>query len=261
MTIIFDGRIHENPAVVPPWTALSATDTAIPGQSLALVSDPAGSGRTVGAFTRRSTDTLVSSGYRVEVSNVGIAWNENVERWMHWRTYIPSDQKFQLRPATICFQIHDQSTGEAAHPPPLECEITPHHLLFLGAYDATVTSTTESITTYEVARIPMIWDAWVDFVLHCRFNVAASSGFFRLWVNHREILHLRNIPNAYAHTSGIDPVYIQMGNYTGGTVLPNGVTSRTLYHDGLRMGDATSGYRELTGRDPEPALLAADVQS
>ena len=261
MTVIFDGRIHENQAVVPPWTALSATDPAIPGTSFALVSDPAGSGRTVGAFTRRSTDTLVFSGLRVELSNVGQAWGENVERWIHWRTYIPSGQNFHLRPATICFQLHDQSTGEAAHPPPFECEITPDHLLFLGAYDATVTSTTESITVYEIARKPMIWDRWVDFVLHCKFNVAASAGFFRLWVDHNEVVNLRNIPNCYAAASGIDPVYIQLGNYTGATPLPNGVASRTLYHDGARMGDATSGYRELTGRDPEPALVATEVRS
>lgn len=252
MTIIWNGFINENPLVIPPWTALSATDNTIGGNNFKLVDDPLGSGRTVGEFTRRSTDTLVSAGYRVELSNVNQAWGENVIRWVYWRTYIPSQQKFTVRPRTILFQLHDQSTGEAAHPPPFECEITSDNFLFLGAYDENVISTAESITTYEIGRHPLILDKWVDFVLHCKFNVADSSGFFRLWIDHREVLHITGIKNCYASASGIDPIYIQQGNYTGATLLHPAISSRTLYHEGSKLGDASSSYNEITGTFPEP---------
>jgi hypothetical protein len=106
---------------------------------------------------------------------------------------------------------------------------------------------------------------WVDWVINLKFS--DTDGFFRIWRNGQQIVdwtgdnhyHLR--PNgAYMkfglYSSQYDPVTYTNGATWGNPMDPG--SSRTVYHDEVRVADSTGSYAAVVPRSPraDPVITA-----
>lgn len=84
---------------------------------------------------------------------------------------------------------------------------------------------------------------WTDWVFHIKWS-PYRDGFIEVWKNGEKLID-RAGPVGYNDTSG---PYFKMGIYKGwrDRIEPAGVvTERTLYHDELRIADATGSYADV----------------
>ena len=107
-----------------------------------------------------------------------------------------------------------------------------------------------SIKRFHKTGIPMKRGQWNDFVMHIKWS-PNSDGVLQTWVNGKLELDSKG-PNYYnEHPASAYP-YFKMGLYQSqygkgdwSKAIKWGVLERTLYHDELRIGDASSSYAEV----------------
>jgi hypothetical protein len=105
--------------------------------------------------------------------------------------------------------------------------------------------------------VPYKLGQWNDFVLNVKFSGAQSAndtnGFIKVWVNGQLVVNQTGQNYFGEQTKG---PYFKFGLYMPRWKFPaewSGPSSRLLYHDELRVGDASSSYAEVSpGSVPVP---------
>jgi hypothetical protein len=120
----------------------------------------------------------------------------------------------------------------------------------------------------DLATLPAAIGEWVDWVVHVKF---ATQGVVEVWRNGVKVVEELNIDNhlearpdgAYMkfglYSSQYDPVTYTGGSTWGNPMAPG--TSRTVYHDEVRVADATGSYAAVAPNGPvvDYALSEATV--
>ena len=111
----------------------------------------------------------------------------------------------------------------------------------------------KGINRFNVKTVPMKRGQWNDFVYHVKFS-PNSDGFFKIWVNGKQELNHKGANHKISNTSKADSryPYFKFGMYQASfkfkgwskDVIYN-VNERTIYHDELRIGNASSSYAEV----------------
>lgn len=97
--------------------------------------------------------------------------------------------------------------------------------------------------------VPYNLGQWTDFVMNVKFSGAESpddtNGFFKVWVNGQMVLDYTGQNYFGEQTQG---PYFKFGLYNSAWKYVDtwtGPSSRLLYHDELRIGDANSSFSEV----------------
>ena len=97
------------------------------------------------------------------------------------------------------------------------------------------------------------FDGWNDWVLHWRGSPDPALGFVEVWRNGKLVLPKQTVATAYNDTV---PPYLKFGVYRGawkGATRPTLSTSSTIEYGGLKGGDASSSFAEVsTAQHAEP---------
>jgi hypothetical protein len=105
--------------------------------------------------------------------------------------------------------------------------------------------------------VPYKLGQWNDFVMNVKFSGAQSendtNGFIKLWINGEQILNLSGQNFFGEQTYG---PYFKFGLYNSAwkyTDRWTGPSSRLLYHDEIKIGDANSSYAEVAPGSSAPS--------
>lgn len=227
MAIVFDGRYATN-----GFTGLNKQE-GVAGR-IELVSDPAGSGVTVGQFRLDSTDPPTAGWPRSEVAGQATQAIGS-EFWYWWTVYLPEDWPPASFTEMIVFQIHETAdVGDAGHYPPLAFDLQGTDLLMYSAADANATTVTLPSPRL-LARMPVQKGRWHEFVVNVTWDYS-SSGALKVWQDRRAVFNETGIGNCFNDAVG---VYIKEGTYAH-YGFPAGVDSVTTYHKGVIVADNTS---------------------
>lgn len=111
--------------------------------------------------------------------------------------------------------------------------------------------------------VPYKLGQWNDFVVNVKFSGAQSkndtNGFMRVWVNGSKVID-HNGQNFFGEHEG--GPYFKFGLYNATWKYTNtwkGPSSRLLYHDEFRIGDASSSYNQVApggGSQPQEPVSA-----
>ena len=98
---------------------------------------------------------------------------------------------------------------------------------------------------------PIDHDHWTDWVVHVKWSFKAD-GLMEIWRNGEKIVN-RTGPNCFNDKKG---PYFKMGIYKGwrDREKPEGkVSSRTIYHDEVRIAGPGGSYKAVSSPDAKPA--------
>ena len=97
--------------------------------------------------------------------------------------------------------------------------------------------------------VPYKLGQWTDFVMNVKFSGAESpddtNGFFKVWVDGQLVLDIAG-QNYFGEQQG---PYFKFGLYNSAWKYVDtwaGTSSRLLYHDELRIGDANSSFNDIS---------------
>lgn len=220
------------------FEGLSKQYTVNQPHSFELVTNPYGTGK-VGRFELRQTDAMQSNGMRTEVLYPTYSTTNN-DRWYAFSYYMPlqetidgvlTDTWANDSAADFVGQWHQGTSN-----PPVSLRIQ-NSRLFMDVRGENTSNVQLDIETGGYTK-----DAWVDMVIHIRFDYT-SNGLIELWRNGTKIITHNGVNMYNPSTSNGMPRW-KMGIYkspwnNGGTT---NTTRRVLYLDRVRMGDSTSSY-------------------
>lgn len=180
------------------------------------------------------------------------------EYWMGISVFIPKNWSMDYggsRSDGIVFQFHGRSYKDPDNWRkilPLTLVHTESGLILRNhtfpTSGAAVKLGTGNLKAYS-KTIPYKLGQWMDFVMHIKWSGAKSdndtNGFLKVWVDGEQVLSQAGQNYFGEHDFG---PYFKFGLYNSAWKYTDtwvGPSSRTLYHDELRVGDANSSYNEV----------------
>lgn len=186
-------------------------------------------------------------------------FDKGKEYWLGVSVFLPQDWSMDYGGSWtsqgIVLQFHDR-----AHEDPTWRALLPfiveHHQdgwriknHALSGKEINQSQGTGNLKTFSTI-VPYKLGQWNDFVLNVKFSGAESrddtNGFIKVWVNGNQVLN--HVGQNYYGEQTKGP-YFKLGIYSAGWKQPDkwvGPSSRLLYHDALRVGDANSSYAEVS---------------
>lgn len=195
------------------------------------------------------------SSWRAEaVQSNGTGGKAGQTLWYGFSYYIPADWVSDPSTEEIIWQLHELPDAcETWRSPYLSLNISGGTISLRRRYDSkpcSVGNTPEGTGT--IASTPLVKGQWVDVVIKAQFSYT-SSGRVQYWVN-GQLVGDQTGGNIYNDTA---PGYLKVGLYRW--VWPDkSITSRTVYHDEVRVGDANSSYAEVAPRRPSTRVINED---
>lgn len=209
-----------------------ALDAASSG-SIAFVSDPAGSGRSVVSSVVRSTDNAVGGLMRTDYYPLNEAQATGV-RWYGISVYLPSGWAVHPNP-TVIAQIDSSSAGAAALAAPLSLLVRGSALeLNVNANYLDAASATAANSVRQVIKLgPATTGRWYCLVVRSDWQPTLGSGSTTMWMNGEKVYYAGNSTNSY---------YGALQRPRAGLLFPGlmGVAERTLVSDFIRVGGPTT---------------------
>ena len=212
--------------------------------------------------------------YRTEAvaaadQNFSGSFEKGKDYWLGVSLYFPADWSMDYdgidrngRPISgsngIVFQFHDRSYRDSSWRSGLPFVIRHSKDGFIiGVRDSGCRGRPECLNNSDITntinrfneRAPLLRGQWNDIVMHLKWS-PDSDGILNLWINGNEVLNSRG-PNYHSEVPANAYPYFKMGQYYGSTSWGDkggikwNVIERTVYHDELRIGDATSNYSEV----------------
>ncbi|WP_029007581.1 polysaccharide lyase [Azospirillum halopraeferens] len=207
------------------------------------------------------------NGYRSEIQPVALpapAFDQGMfarigkEYWYGMRLYMPEDWRVRDRSTTILVQFHSApDPGEAWRNPPVSLRTAlrdgrTHFMLHVRSDSSRYTTGSgearyDRSDSIDLGPIDSAVGTWTDWVWNIRWN-HDGNGFLRLYRNGRLVADVAG-GNSFNDRTG---PYLKLGLYKFDWKdrRDTGPSSRTLYIDDLRVGDAAAGY---DGVAPRPA--------
>ncbi|MBN1672579.1 MAG: heparin lyase I family protein [Kiritimatiellae bacterium] len=213
-----------------------------------------------GACYLRSYTQLSGNHYRSEVIPKVVRQYIGQEYWVGISIYIPSawyDDGLTLD-SPLVFQFHHNSwSGVPDMELPLNIHIDPKESDAWRVKQAGPNGQ-GIVYVYEASYLPDK-GKWTDWVFNLRFS-PGSDGFLKIWKDGTLVLARTGSNYAAGHEN--HPANIQFGLYNWGyrdtyNAGRHATSSRTIYHDEFRVGDANSSYAEVApGGVPDTAPAA-----
>lgn len=234
----------------------TALNASISGNAPVLSTDQAGSGT-------KSMKSVVdyndaNNKYRCEITglNLGGAGQKMTiggTYWLGFRLYVPATYPYSTQ-GDIFYQVHGTNdTGEASLNPPLTLQIQKDKIKWTMVSDNNVITNKGS---YAVSKggelVDVAKGAWTRFVV--QFKIApGGGGFIKIWIN--DVL-FNVYPSGPTFFNDAQGPYNKFGIYRPAWkpgseswgVIPSELavfTSRTLYHDDIKVGDAAAVYADV----------------
>lgn len=222
-----------------------AVNSANP-ENIEMVSDPAGSERTVLRMRVRDTDRKVYGGIRTEISPQREYKREGI-RWYAISVYFPKDWEFHPYP-TIVGQLHTSQKTMVVSPPVslvvkgdnLDLELHSN----TGDMEKGEVVTKENSTRQIIRLDKLKLEKWYCFVMRVDWSYMPGMGSFKLWMNGDKVYESVNTPNSYQTWLGNYP---KAGIYMPGMM---GVSERTVYIDFIHLGGVRTGYEDMQKLTP-----------
>lgn len=257
--IVFDGRFNKGD--FSPYYGLETNGLSLNGvlapngvtNRLQLVSDPAGSGKSVALATRLIGDAPTHGGYRSEMSAPKDPMLS--ERWYSWGYYLPDTWKGAKTDAVIA-QVHDTpDVGESgARDAPLALWIQDGKLKLMNSFDhsrTTSPSGTPSIAGVDYERRELAsWELetgkWTHLDLHVKW-AGDNRGFLEFWKDGELLFHETNHINTFDDERG---VWFKNGVYNWSASSD----PISAYSTGVKIGDGNETFQSMTmSVVPEPS--------
>ena len=250
----------------------TALNASISGNAPVLSTDQAGSGT-------KSMKSVVdyndaNNKYRCEITglNLGGAGQKMTiggTYWLGFRLYVPATYPYSTQ-GDIFYQVHGTNdTGEASLNPPLTLQIQKDKIKW------TMVSDNNAITTkgsYAVSKggdlVDVAKGAWTRFVV--QFKIApGGGGFIKIWIN--DVL-FNVYPSGPTFFNDQQGPYNKFGIYRPAWkpgseswgVIPSELavfTSRTLYHDDIKVGDSAAVYADVAPSGGGTPVTGAAITS
>lgn len=249
MTIIFNGRADAGATIASyEWVEAARAD------SITVVNAPRNAGPMF-RFSSKQSDDIVHGDWRAELSVSTIVEAPFSENWFYFDVLMESSGLPDgMRKGIIC-QMHSVDTGPESYgrEPPFALDV--HLRQFLNVesrFDANATSTADpqTVTSEVLAGYPLraMFDRVVPIVLRIRWDFGVT-GLLQMWVDHHPVID-RVSPIGFNDAQGPYPkigiAHCQHGNSNGSD------NEIVIYNSGMKVGDSTSSYYEMTGRHPYP---------
>ena len=183
------------------------------------------------------------------------------EYWVGFSVFFPSDWKTDTQ--ELVFQCHgkpDFSLGETWRSPPLSFSIDGDSMFWRNRWDpkpVTIDNNPRPEGGSEKIWIGSMDSSnkgrWIDFVLNIKWSYE-SDGFLKIWKDGKVIVD-RKGPNSYNDRGGVKGPLFGIYKWTW-QKKPSNVTQRIVYHDEVRVGDASSSYNEVS---PPNSTVASNM--
>jgi Polysaccharide lyase len=223
------------PGAPPPgWAAeyhksLVHPDTGEPQLRIARAPEPVRAGSAAARFELHKNDPVINNGSRAELT--APLEPRGAERWYGFSVYLPSDWAHD-RSAEIVTQWHQH--WDIGSSPPLALvtrngnwEISQNwesyqHQTVVGAYQTGL---------------------WTDWVFHVKWS-SGDDGLVQIWKDGRPVTDFANKAGKNTYHDPNHGNYMKIGIYKWdwSQGRPSDTTRRVMYHDELRVADASGGY-------------------
>lgn len=213
-----------------------------------IVSSPTRAGNYAAKFTLNRNDPIVENGKRAELKRYTVA-PMGSEYWYGFSIYLPSNWVEDTAPEIVT-QWHDLPDfwlGEAWKRPPLTLSINNNKWNIGNAWDSQVVTKKNKVTGRET-----LWSGtfekgvWTDWVFHVKWS-HKSDGLIEIWKDDTRIVQKRS-SNTY---NDLLIPYLKIGIYKypwKKNKLPSITNERVIYFDQVRIGNATSTYKDIAPR-------------
>jgi len=260
MTVLFNGRFSAG-ATFDDYNRvdLEPASADIPGLaagrsgSYEYAADPANSSRTVARLT-----CVAASPGRCEIRPQSVDYSGSAPdwgtRWYAFWTYIP--ESFRQPPAngvdadvstasnvrTIIAQMHEtEDGGDTAHFPSLQLfvDISNRYKIIL-TYDENASTASRAPNVRTLNGWPIEFNRWVEWVFRYRYSSDTNGEL--------DIYKDRRLQFSYTGRTGYNDTaspYFKGGLYAFSQA--SWTLTRSIYHDGIVIGDENSSYEEVTG--------------
>ena len=225
-----------------PWSRLKLPTP----DSAAVVDHPVREGRRALRIRLRRSDEIVSKGRRAElelqdVARIGQAY------WYGLSIHVPEDYPRDFKDEVVAQWNATADTEEGEdekRSPPLAIRIQGDRWRISQRWDdRRITPPWNSGHKRELWSGRLQRGRWTDWVLHARWSYR-EDGRITVWRNHEKIVEHRG-PNCYNDSRGLR---FKIGVYKPQWNSPSSasaVTERSLYHDAIRVGDASATYDDV----------------
>lgn len=226
--------------------------------NLALVPDPAGSGRQVFRTTVLKSDAKAANGSRTEVT---LKYEYIIEglRWYAVSVYLPKDWVIDPNP-TVLSQLHTSQKTVTVAPPVMliasgnDLQLSLHYNHRGTSATATnpATNANSGVQTIRVAKLET--GRWYCMVMRADWSYKPGVGSFTAWLNGSVVFDAKNSFNSYETWLGNYP---KVGAYLPGTMF---VDKRVVFADFIHLGGPASTYEMMAkltpcGVTPQPVNM------
>jgi hypothetical protein len=183
-----------------------------------------------------STNDMLHSELAMEALPVG-----ETERWYGYSSYMPSSSMADDNQTVIVSQWHGHpDPGFEDSVPPIAISVEPGNKLELvyRASNKPIVKPLQHPTSQLYADLgPAIFDQWVDFVVHVKWDPTGTTGQLQVWVNGILKVNERNIQIGYLQQR---KPFWKAGLYcwTGKSKYDEKIT----YYDEVRIGGPAANY-------------------
>lgn len=168
----------------------------------------------------------------------------DTERWYGYSAFMPSASMANDNQTVIVSQWHghpDQGFEDSV--PPMAISVEPGNKLQLvyRASNVAITKPLQHPTSQVIMDLgTAIFDQWVDYVVHVKWDPTGYTGQLQIWQNGVQIVNKQNIQIGYLQQR--KPFWkIGLYAWTGKSVY----SEKVIYYDEARIGDASASYEAV----------------
>lgn len=178
---------------------------------------------------------------------------EETERWYGYSSYMPSSTMANDNQPIIVSQWHGvPGQGEAHTFPPVAVSVEPGNklqLVYRASNKAIIKLAQNPTSQKNISLGDAIFDQWIDYVVHIKWDPVSTTGLLQLWQNGKLIVNEANISIGYLEHR---KPYWKAGIYcyTGKSFYEQ----KVIYFDEMRIGSPLATYDTVKpGRDNKSA--------
>jgi hypothetical protein len=178
---------------------------------------------------------------RSELATQAIQPGETPERWYGYSSYMPSTSMANDNKTAIVSQWHGVPDDNTSHTvPPLAISIEPGNrvqVMYFASSKPIVKVMQHPTTKTTLDVGPAVFDRWVDYVVHIKWDATGKTGLLEIWQDGQQIVNKQNISIGYPE---MRQPYWKMGLYcwTAQSVY----TEKNIYYDEARIGGPSANY-------------------
>lgn len=211
-----------------------------------VVEHPVRTGRRALRIRLRRSDEIVSKGRRAELELADVA-RLGQAYWYGLSIFVPADWPRDFKDEVVAQWNATADTEEGEdekRSPPLAIRIQRDRWRITQRWDdRRITPPWNSGHKRELWSGRLTRGVWTDWVLHARWSYR-DDGRITLWRNHEPVVRHRG-PNCYNDSRGLR---FKIGVYKpqwNSAASESAVTERSIFHDAIRVGDASATYDDV----------------